>query len=375
MLSSLDSAALIRLTTRGGHERVVLSDDLVMASIGGRPPRATPAGALGVGDFLAIRYGDHAWPTKAYALPRLPHRPRYGSEKAIVLPTTMTSELAFLLGAFAAEGHTTRSNWSVIVTNSVDVVLRRVQVAWLSLFGLTARITRQADRCPGVVVSSKRLIEFLDNLGCGSRASNKGVPEAVMAGTREHALAFLQGMALDAYTTHRGSGKWAICLESKRAIDQLQVLCTRLGIVNSQISKFSRQTGKTYFELYAAGPWGQQMCRLVPFLEPEKSQRAGELRARIYSGVSASDIIPGLSGPELYSMIPIGRSGRNGRGTGRQKFAHLLDKRTQYVSRSTVSKVRAIGIDLPSWVVDVLDKAIHFPPLVSVVPADRPLGR
>lgn len=255
----------------------------------------------------------------------------------------------------------------MIMTNSVLDVLRRVQTAWASNFGLIARITHQPGRCPGVVVSSKRLVEFLEMLGCGSRASDKAIPDAVMTSTKEHVIAFLQGLALDAYTANTGAGKWAICLESSSAIDSLQVLLTRLGIVNAQIGKFSRQTGKTYYELYAAGPWGQEACRLIPFLEPDKAARATLFRGRVYTGVSAADVIPGLSGSELYQFIPRGRSGRSGRGTGRQQFAHLMDRRTKHVSRASVARVRAAtGVSLPRWLETILDESIHFAPVISV---------
>ncbi len=110
-------------------------------------------------------------------MPPPDHRRCRGSEKSIRYPAKLTTELAFLLGAYLSEGHTTRSNWSVIVTNSVMSVLERVEQAWLDVFGLKARITRQPGRCTGVIVSSKRLVEYMDVLGCGSRASNKRVPQ------------------------------------------------------------------------------------------------------------------------------------------------------------------------------------------------------
>ncbi|TDD51605.1 hypothetical protein E1263_29940 [Kribbella antibiotica] len=358
------------LTTRGGHKRETNDDETVFASLGDQPGEVV-ASSLRVGDFLGIRYGGYSWPTQPASLPELPYRKRYGSEKAVVFPAVMTAELAFLLGAYASEGHTTRANWSVIITNSVLHILQRVQAAWSSCFGLTARITHQVDRCPGVVVSSKRLVEFLELLGCGSRASDKAIPEVVMASTREHVLAFLQGLALDGYTANTGAGKWAICLESRRAIDSLQELLTRLGIVNAQIDKLNRQFDKTYPELYAAGPWGQEVCRLVPFLEPDKAARASEFLERVYTGVSAADVIPGLSGRELYNLIPRGRSGRNGRGTGRQQFAYLMDARTRHVSRASALRLRGIdGVELPSWLESVLDESVHFAPLISIQTGD-----
>jgi hypothetical protein len=359
-------AERLLLITRGLHKRLVDRDAMVFASLGGQPAEVV-ASKLKAGDLLGLRYGAYSWPTSPTSLPQLPDRRPYGSEKAVTLPTVMTAELAFLLGAYASEGHTTRSNWSVIVTNSVLDILRRVQEAWASCFGLTARITHQTDRCPGVIVSSKRLVEFLELLGCGSRASDKAIPDVVMASTREHVLAYLQGLALDGYTANTGAGKWAICVESSRLIDGMQELLTRLGIVNAQIKKFSRQTGKTYLELYAAGPWGQELSRLVPFLEPDKAARAASYCARVYTGVSTADVIPGLSGRELYQLIPRGRSGRNGRGTGRQQFTQLLDPRTKNISRASVEKVRALaGVRLPHWLEKVLDESIHFAPLISV---------
>ncbi len=50
-----------------------------------------------------------------------------------------------------------------------------------------------------------------------------------------------------------------------------------LGIANAQVPKLNRMKQKTYYELYAAGPWGQKMCRLVPFMEPDKAASAEQL--------------------------------------------------------------------------------------------------
>ncbi|MEP7740064.1 LAGLIDADG family homing endonuclease [Nocardioides sp. 31GB23] len=279
----------------------------------------------------------------------------------------MTDDLAFLLGAYLSEGHTTRSNWSVILTNSVEEVLVRAQKAWLSTFGLHARLTQQHDRCPGLVVSSRRLVLFLDSLGCGSRARNKAVPELILQGTRRHALLFLQGAALDAYTTHAYAGKWAICLESQEAIDGLQSLVTRLGIVNAQIPKFSKQTTKTYYELYAPGAWGQDLSALAPFLEPEKAARAAAYR-RVNYRTKHSDVIPGVHGPSLYRLLPAGTPGRSGRGSGRQRFRHLTDPRTARVTRASVIAVRDAGATLPIWLSTVLEQQIRFAPLIRVTP-------
>ena len=95
-------------------------------------------------------------------------------------------------------------------------------------------------------------------------------------------LAFLQGLALDAYITMSTSPKWAICLDSRGLLDDLQAVLTNLGVVHGRVSKYNRQMGKAYDEVYAAGPQAQLMVSLVPFLEPEKAARAAELLRASY---------------------------------------------------------------------------------------------
>ncbi|HET7736897.1 MAG TPA: LAGLIDADG family homing endonuclease [Nocardioidaceae bacterium] len=358
----------VEIYLRGRGQRVLDADDFVLASRGGAsPPRVTPADALRVGDFVGVEYGAE-WAVASPPLPRQFERDLYGSEKQITIPDTMSAELAFLLGAYLSEGHTTRRTWTVVITNSVETVLERVQAAWFDIFGLQARITRQPGKCPGVVVSSKRLVQWLSQLGCGSRASDKAVPEVINWSTREEVLAFLQGAALDAYTTHaNASSKWAICLESAQAISQLQDLLTRLGIVNSQIAKWNKKYLKHYHELYAAGPWGQDLCHLVPFLEPDKKARALDYCELTFQSRSR-DVIPGITGPELRSLVPRGRNGRGGKGTGRQALNHLQDPRTRHVTRLSVQRAQQSGAQLPPWLEGVLLSGTRFVPIVDMRP-------
>lgn len=358
------SPNFLELQIRGRGRSELPADVLVLASKRGESvPVPTRVGALQPGDFVGIEYGG-MWNASAALLPALVDRPLRGSEKRITVPPRMTTELAFLLGAYMSEGHTTRSNWSVILTNSVEDVLLRAQRAWQSEFGIQSRITRQPGRCTGLVASSKRLVEYMESLGCGSRASNKRVPQVIFDGTREHALAFLQGAALDAYVTHSSAAKWAICLESEAAIRDLQDLVTRLGVVNAQIPKYNRVYDKTYFELYAAGAQGQALCRMIPFLEPDKRQRADAYLAKTF-GAGAADVIPGLDGPNLYALVPAGQCGQNG-GGGRQALRHLCDPRTTRVTRASVMCAVVRGAELPAWAQEVMAKNIHFAPVVGL---------
>lgn len=359
----------LAMTVQGRGVRTFDADaPIYLSRAGEAPPVWCSAKDARPGDWLGISYGGD-WSSSASRVPGLPRRPLRGSEKAIRIPGRMTDDLALFLGAYLSEGHTTRSNWSVIFTNSVPSVLKQIQQAAATVFGLESRLTHQADRCPGLVVSSKRLVEFMEQLECGSRASNKGVPDLILDGRREHAIRFMQGAALDAYTSHVYAGKWAICLESRAAIDGLQDLVTKLGIVNAQIPKFNKLMQKTYYELYAAGPWGQEMSRQVTFLEPDKKLRAEEYRNRAYR-TALTDRIPGILGRELFGLVPAGLGGRSGKGTGRQAFRHLCDSRSHHVTRESVRRARASGAHLPTWLHLILDEGIRFAPVVAVVARD-----
>lgn len=276
------------------------------------------------------------------------------------------------LGAYFSEGHTNLSNWTVVITNSVDRVLEQVQRACFATFGLPGRIVHRADKCPGFVVASKRLVEFLTLLGCGGRASEKRVPEVIAGSTREHVIRFLQGAALDAYTCCGTLPRWAICLDSHAGIDDLQDLVTCLGIPNAQIAKWNKDYQKHYYELYASGRDGQVLSQLVPFLEPYKEVRAQEFRKLTSVGRDWSDVIPGLRGTELYDLIPRGQSGRNGVGTGRQRFRYLRDARTRHITRASVLRAAEAGAVLPPWLEHLVESTKRFYPVIGV--GDLPMS-
>ncbi|MGW0433191.1 TSCPD domain-containing protein [Micromonospora sp. NPDC003197] len=326
-------------------------------------------GEIQQGDFVAIQYGAEMWATLPASLRDIEVSAPYGNQKTVTLPQEMSEELAFLLGAYAAEGHTTRSTWTVTITNSVDAVLERVQAAWRDLFGVAARIERQPGKCPAVVMSSKAVVEFMTALGCGSRASEKRIPDAVLRSPRSMVLAFLQGLSLDAYVTTATAPKWAICLDSPALLDDLQAVLTNLGIVHGRVSKYNAEYDKSYDEVYAAGFQGQLMASLVPFLEPDKATAAARYLTESY-GSGTADVVPGITGHELYELIPAGKPGRNGVRGQRSDFAFLLDPRTKQVTRRTVERVASLpGVELPKWLRQVLEGNLHFSPVAAVVDA------
>jgi adenosylcobalamin-dependent ribonucleoside-diphosphate reductase len=319
------------------------------------------------GEFVATQYGDDLWATVPAHFEDFSPSPSYGSQKAVTIPTEMDSRLAFFLGVYAAEGHISRSTWTVKISNADEAVIPLIVDAAEALFGFRPKLVRQPDKCPSVELSSKRVVEFLDYLGCGNGAANKRIPDAILRSPRDMVLRFVDGLCLDAFITTSGMVKWAICLDSESLLDDLQAILTNLGIVHGRVTKQAPLYEKSFDEVYTAGREAQRLVGMLNFVEPHKKLRAAELGSREFSQ-SPWDVVPGISGQELYGLLPRGRGGHSGKGSGNSRtFSYLKDARTQNVSRTSLERVATIeGVELPEWLDVVLERNLHFSPVVSV---------
>src|SRR5438093_1357475 len=90
------------------------------------------------------------------------------------------------------------------------------------------------------------------------------------------------------------------CLCGRGPHDELQAVVTNLGVGHSRISKVNRENGKTYDEVYATGEHAKRLADLVPFLEPEKQDRATALSAIEFASSGTADLVPGIAPAELY---------------------------------------------------------------------------
>jgi ribonucleoside-diphosphate reductase alpha chain len=327
------------------------------------------------GEYVATQYGNDLWSSTPARFEGFWPPPAHGSQKSIRIPAEMTEELAFFLGAYAAEGHTARVNYTVWFTNAEDDVLQRLLTAGRQLFGLSGRLVRQDGKCPQIVFSSKTLVEFLEFLGCGSRAAKKRIPDAILASPRSMVLSFLSGLFLDAYVTTAGSTcKWAICLDSAGFLDDLQAVLTNLGIVHSRIEKYNSEYRKSYGEVYACGKQAQRLLALVSFPERYKRERAAVLVGMHFSQSSA-DVVPGIAAANLHQAMPRNHPGNSKAGVGvRTRYRHLVDRRTRHVSWETLRRLALEpAVELPEWIDDIVSRNLHFSPVTAATdaPAER----
>lgn len=170
---------------------------------------------LVVGDQVALGFGDaEAFGREDVQLGEFTLSKPYGSQKPIRVPEVLDEDLAMLLGMYASEGHTTKTTWTIVITNSVPAVVQRAAALWGSCFEIDARVAQYGDKCGSTVAASKTAVEVMQALGCGSRANEKRIPREIMMSPRPVVIAFLQGLWLDAYTSVSGMPRWGLCLDS-----------------------------------------------------------------------------------------------------------------------------------------------------------------
>jgi ribonucleotide reductase alpha subunit len=320
-----------------------------------------------VGDHVAVKYGDELWSPFSPRFDDFTPSARDGLKEAVQIPTEMTDSLAFFLGAYASEGGTARSTWTVRVTNADDEVLAEVAGAARAAFGVAAPIRRPAGRCPYVELSSKTVVEFLEYLGCGADASAKRIPDAILRSCRAHVVSFLQGLALEASVTTAGGPTWAIRLDAPALLDDLQAVLTNLGVVHGRTTEDDPIDGESGDEVYARGEHARRIVEIAPFLESGKRARAARLLAAHQATThDTADAVPGITPAELYALVP--DRARNEDGVlRRSEFGFLADPRTTWVTRPTLERVARIpGVVLPHWLVQVLGDNLHFSPVACV---------
>ena len=119
-------------------------------------------------------------------------------------------------------------------------------------------------------------------------------------------LGYLQGLALDAYTTAGRGAKWAICTDSPNLMDDVQAVLNNLGVLTSRISKYNRHYDKHFEEVYATGEHARRLIDLVPFAEVHKRDRVARTREAVVGrSPGTSDVVPGISPADLYRCLPL----------------------------------------------------------------------
>ena len=301
------------------------------------------------GESVALRYGAELWSLVPAHFD--------GFEAGEVadawqVPTEMSTELAFLLGAFAATGRISESTATVTISHAATAVLDRLAGAWRSLFGLEARVVTAEGRCPQVAVTSETAVAFLEFVAGDERAAFRRIPTAVLASPRDVVLAYLQGLLANVGVARAaGAATVTVALGSGTLLDDLQSVLTNLGVVHRRVDS----------EVVVSGDSARDLFDLVPPADPQVVALAAEVFVGRDLPGSAGDFVPGLSPRELYLLVPTEQ---------REEFAFLRDAKFRHVTRATLDAVAALpGVALPDWLATVVSDGLHFSPVERVAAA------
>jgi adenosylcobalamin-dependent ribonucleoside-diphosphate reductase len=323
-----------------------------------------------VGEQVALKYGDELWSSTPAGLDRVaPSTPR-GDERLVTTPREMSTDLAFLLGAYLAAGRIVRSAPSVQIASPVGPMLERIVATARQLFGACVTIRRPEGRCPVVEVASTTVAELLDSLGCGGEAGAIGIPDAVLRSPREMVLAFLQGLSLAADVTVGAEPCWELRVDSASLADDVQAVLTNLGVVHSRVSELASDHRGGH-AVRAVGSHAKRLVELVAFLEADKAERSRLLSSlQVFESAGEGELVPGLTPADLHRLVPTGRD-----ETGellRSTLDLLADGRARWATRALLERVARIpGVVLPPWLQTILDDNLHFSPVVAVTDAGR----
>ncbi|MGI9037166.1 MAG: DNA gyrase subunit A, partial [Pyrinomonadaceae bacterium] len=255
------------------------------------------------GDFLVIDRSERLWTNEEVTLKD--YLPKFENPRTKIheTPETLNADLAFLLGALAAEG-SSRQNCIDFVNAEGEFADEFVAV-WERVFP-TCRLHRWLREPHGcgkknwwqMQIVSQYIVGLLQNLGLNGKSREKEIPEAILCSPKEVVAAFLRGLYEgDGSVEKSGNSLLRVTLTSNSAemLKQTQVVLLRFGIVASLFSDASH--GRKTHRLYITGAENlRKFADKIGFFSIVKKE-ALEIVVSEFSGaaLSKTDFVPHLS--------------------------------------------------------------------------------
>jgi predicted Ser/Thr protein kinase/intein/homing endonuclease len=316
-----------RISTRLGYEIEGSMVHPVLVMSGGRA-EWVKLSDLQVGDYVALQRGSNLFGNLS-TLPEFNYRgpASKGQNRQLTLPTTMTSDLARLLGYIVAEGSLTDT--ALWVTNGERRVLDDIIETCQTLFSVRPKEYRKAGTyAKSLSISSIELVHWLEQVcGITRGAANKRIPQVIMRAPKAIVLAFFEGLFWgDGTISARKalkSNRFKMASASVELARQTQTVLLNLGIV----SALYKETIKDRFTVYSVVVLGDAVMDLVGLIP--------SLREKCTDGVEA--LIQPRGGTN-FDHVP-----------GLEDTVRLLISEISYGHKSAVSRYRRYATASPSW--------------------------
>lgn len=288
---------------------------------------------LEIGDFVAIHRGTEMWGMEGAELPTVTTSAPHGSQKAVNLPTHMTEQLALFLGMLTADGHVTKTTYTVGLTKNNIPVLNAFEKAATELFGITCKYTEDArNGVLGVHFSSKTIVEWLK----GIEFSKEHVPSCVLSGSRKECVAYISGLFLDGWISKIGD--IAIGQKHQSLLRDVQIMFDNLGIgtyFNDNVV-----SGVNYPVLHILGCDRKTAADTLQWLEEHKRERA-----KVQKATADTRRFP-MHRTAMMEAVTKAKA---------WEYRGIFDPRTKYIRRDTAMKVAEamnLSFNEDEWVFD-----------------------
>ena len=227
----------------------------------------------------------------------------------------LTEENGIFIGLVLAEGHCSSTN--VSITNN-DAKIQEFVRAWFDKQNIHHKTYEKTNskgyKSTSVIGNSSVLSAFLKSL-VGHKSENKHIPTEAYVAKEEFIIGLLNGYYSGDGTISKNSVD--VCSASKRLIEGISMLCSRLGIFGkvsvSQLksNNFGTKNIKPSHRFHIGAQWGKRFADKIPLLEENKQQklkaitwRKSHMNFKTYENVVLDKIVEiNIIGVEKYPKV------------------------------------------------------------------------
>jgi ribonucleoside-diphosphate reductase alpha chain len=185
---------------------------------------------LEIGDLIQCRAHSPVETSGGRKLPQVSYSSNTQNSRLFPTPERMTTVLAELLGALAADGHLGGSTGLIALYEKDELVGEKYDSMFELTFGTHPKVS--TDSRTGVrmhSLNSMGLCRWIAGL-IGWRCDTKKIPEEIMMGSQSEQKAFLAGLSLDGYKIPDRKRVVLYCGKGQKLAQQVRSICHAMGM-------------------------------------------------------------------------------------------------------------------------------------------------